>query len=806
MSMDRGKDAEGARGASRRDFLAGLGAAGIAGTGAGGWATTGEAAPGAMIENECMAASFDPATGRLRVDRKGGESLLTGAIVRIVTSAGIRSTADPAYRHEVRTEAVEDALGKGRAIVARSRDGEGRLDLEVRVTIHDGWPAIIVEATARNVSSEPIAVGAIEPICAAEETGGRLRWPGVAKVLTNGPMYYDAGAVLDFAHAAGKRKSWWNVGLFRGYEREALAAGFIRNDIAQGRVSVRPAAGGDVSLVAEGTYGPGFVLAPGRSVASNPFRVGIGPDPWTAMEDYAAAMAAVHGARPRSIVNGWCDWFYAFGDITEDEVVRNAEFAARILRPFGFEYVQVDEGFQRWHGDWEGNERFPHGMKWLADRIRALGLKPGIWLAPYTISEPTDVFRSHPEWLLRKPDGSLRRVGPWPSEDSDWARNESPRRYGLDITHPGAAGWLRGLFETVARRWGYEMIKIDFVDWSLLAAERYHDPGVTRAAAYRRGLQIMREAAGPDVHILECGPGPVTTGLIDSMRIELDQPPVRWKQYFLESASSAPAAAKRWYFHGKTWINDIDHIALYLLPPNQAQAAATIVALSGGNTMSGDRLPDLDPARLEILKKVLPSSGLAARPLDLLDSDRPSLFALRVGKPFGEWTVLGAFNASETEPVERVVPLARMGLDPEKTYIAWDFWREALAGEVRRELRVMVPPASVVLLHLHERRPAPQVVGTDRHVLGGAGELEDVSWDPGTKVLSGISLGPEGTAHNIAVHLPEPHPWRQGGPYLFHDFPGYTLKLMDERILRVRVRFDRTGRTAWRADLGKFLA
>ena len=566
----------------------------------------------------------------------------------------------------------------------------------------------------------------------------------------------------------------------------------------------RPAPEGKIGLAAESVLAREFLLQPGQRVSSNRFMINLAPDPYTALETYAQVMGTLGQARVHSILNGWCDWPYAFGDITEEEMLRNAEFAARVLKPFGLQYIQVDEGFQRWHGDWEGNERFPHGMKWLAGRIRSLGLKPGLWLAPYVISEPTEVFQKHPEWLLRHLDGRLRRVGPWPSEDSDWARQETPKRYGLDITHPGAAKWLHNLFDTVAHEWGYDLVKIDFVDWSLLAAERYQDPSVSRAAAYRKGVEIMRQALGPDRHLLDCGPGPVSVGLLDSMRIELDQPPVNWKQYFLESASSAPGMAKRYYFHKRAWINDADHLCLGSLTLSQAQAAATLLALSGGKPHIRDRLPDLDPVRLEILKKVLPSAGEAARPVDLFDTDRHSVFALRIQRPFGEWTVVGMFNASETEAIERTLPLGRLWLDPKKTYLAYDFWKERFYGEVTGELRVSVAPASVVLLALHEKKNVPQVLSTDRHALQGALELEQVAWNPATKILEGVSLGPAGTAHNVTVYVPEAHPWFQGGPFLFHDFPGYTLKMMDTHILRVRVRFDQVTRVPWKIDMAKF--
>ena len=134
------------------------------------------------------------------------------------------------------------------------------------------------------------------------------------------------------------------------------------------------------------------------------------------------------------------------------------------------------------------------------------------------------------------------RVGPWPDLDTDWARNENPLRYGLDVTHPGAAEWLFNLTDKLANQWGYEMIKIDFVAWSLLSATSFMYTGVTPAQAYRKGYEIMRSAAGEKCHLLECGPGQVSTGLINSMRIELDQNygygEDAWKQYFLHSSSS----------------------------------------------------------------------------------------------------------------------------------------------------------------------------------------------------------------------------------------------------------------------------
>src|SRR5205085_11592148 len=130
-------------------------------------------------------------------------------------------------------------------------------------------------------------------------------------------------------------------------------------------------------------------------------------------------------------------------------------------------------------------------------------------------------------------------------------------------------------------------------------ADQVHDRAVTKAQAYRLGDQVMRDAMGPDAHFLDCGPGNEAVGLIDSMRIGLDRPDdlpnfKLFEQYAGHENSTIPAVAKRYYFGGRTWINDPDHLRLAKQTLPQARAAATIIALSGGTTISGDKLYELD--------------------------------------------------------------------------------------------------------------------------------------------------------------------------------------------------------------------
>jgi alpha-galactosidase len=523
----------------------------------------------------------------------------------------------------------------------------------------------------------------------------------------------------------------------------------------------------------------------------------VGDNPYAALEIYASAVGKSSHARNSAALNGWCSWFYTLAQVSEAEVIANTEYAAKHLKPFGLEYIQIDEGYQRWHGDWQGNQRFPNGMKWLADQIKSYSFKAGLWISPYVISEPTEIFRNHKDWLVKRADGSLQRVGNWTEPPAD----EDPKRYCLDVTHPGAAQWLHDLIDMIVNEWGYEMIKIDFVAWSILSAERYYDPTLSSAQVYRKGMEIMRNAAGDKCHILECGPGAITVGLIDSMRIELDVNygfnAIAWSTYFTDPFCSASAAAKRYYFHKRTWINDVDHVCLHLLNNQQSEAVATIIALSGGNMISGDRLTQLDLYKLQIIQRITPSLRTAATPIDLFDSDMPSAFALKVKRSFGEWTIVGFFNRHLEESREIRFTLDRLWLDPTKTYVAFDFWKQQFMGDVHDELKLVIPPGSVTLLALHEKSSRPHVISTDRHFSQGAIEVEDVKWDDSMRTLSGVSLGPLNTSHNVSVYIPGKHPWTWTGSGLFRDYDSYSLKLVHENIMQVHVRFNKDERVQW---------
>jgi len=240
-------------------------------------------------------------------------------------------------------------------------------------------------------------------------------------------------------------------------------------------------------------------------------------------------------------------------------------------------------------------------------------------------------------------------------------------------------------------------------------------------------------------------------------------------------------------------VNDADHLCLALLTLPQAQTVASLIALSGGTVISGDRLYDLDNARLAILAKVLPTYGEAARPLDLFEKDRPELFALPIRTDFSSWWLVGCFNWDEDAEVTRNLVVSRLGLESTASYLVYDFWEQRLLPISNGTVRLRFAPASVRLLALREQRGIPQVVGTDRHYTQGAVELAQVQWDATQGTFSGLGLGAPGLHWTLTIWVPEGWTW-QAEP---HQNPNIAVVSYADNLLRARLHFAETDRVSW---------
>jgi alpha-galactosidase len=83
-------------------------------------------------------------------------------------------------------------------------------------------------------------------------------------------------------------------------------------------------------------------------------------------------------------VAGWCSWFAYYDKITEADIRKTADVLSEKLKPFGLDYLQIDDGYQQtpigMPDTWlTPNKKFPSGLNDLAEYISEKGLSPGIW-------------------------------------------------------------------------------------------------------------------------------------------------------------------------------------------------------------------------------------------------------------------------------------------------------------------------------------------------------------------------------------------------------------------------------------------
>lgn len=217
---------------------------------------------------------------------------------------------------------------------------------------------------------------------------------------------------------------------------------------------------------------------------------------------------------------GWTSWYRHFTHISAPIIQENLaalrrfrdELPEYLARPKAAEWVfQVDDGWQAHTGDWvDVKPSFPDGMAALAREIRAAGFVPGIWLAPFVASEKSKLFRHYPDWFLRDAKGKPLSVGRNPY----WGG----RYFALDFYQQPVQDYLRAVIGQVHEKWGFSLLKLDF----LFAAALAPPPQKTRGQVMHDAMSFLRDCAG-DAQILACGvPMCSAFGLADYCRIGPD--------------------------------------------------------------------------------------------------------------------------------------------------------------------------------------------------------------------------------------------------------------------------------------------
>ena len=360
------------------------------------------------------------------------------------------------------------------------------------------------------------------------------------------------------------------------------------------------------------------------------------------------------------------------------------------------------------------------------------------------------------------------------------------------MSRPDARDYLKDLVRRFTKEWGYSYLKFDGL-WGALGSElgvtkdlkedgygttAFSDPEVTGVEATRLAEESIREAAGPDTFLLGCNLGQnlramgPSYGVVDAMRIGPDNGP--W--IFRYMADVAPGTS-RYFFNGRLWYNDPDPVYVRTERTiGQARLFASWTSIAGMLYNFSDWLPDLPPERLEILRRTLaPHRVKDVRPVDYFEN--PYANTWRLAK--GDYLVYAFCNWSTKKALQIDYGAEYAGLDPEKTYVGFDFWENRFVPPFAGRLTAEVPPLDCRIRAVRTVGDAPMVVSTSRHVASPAFDLRSEKWEDATGTLSGELDTVPGEKVELRLYVPEG--WRVASA------PGGEL-VIEGHFVRVRWR------------------
>lgn len=416
---------------------------------------------------------------------------------------------------------------------------------------------------------------------------------------------------------------------------------------------------------------------------------------------------------------GWMTWYavrFAAGD---DVVLRNARafkaafgdcLAERPVLWVDWEWCHA--GFLC--GSAEGEDSltprrslYPRGMAPLAADLKDLGFVPALWVSAVSDVKTNAMFAARPDWML---PFAMRWCG------AVWG----------DPTAPGfCEEYVPYVFRT-GLSWGYEAFKWDTLPHAMLVfdAERgaMKAPDGSAAEILRRMVAAGRRAVGPHTYLLSCSGETdaaveAAPDLFDAARVGADV--WKWEDFVREGVDRFLKYAP---LHGKDLWCDMDNLVLRKPFSNLAQARTrvTLTSLFGVPITLGDEIAALDGARIDMLRKALPTINV--RPVGSARRNPDGVFEAAVDfrRAWGEWQVK-SFSNFDTNRTQFTVFDAG-------DCVVWDFWRNELVSGTGGWIVLEVPPGDTRLLRLTPRESdRPMLIGTSRHISQGGVEIDDFS-------------------------------------------------------------------------------
>lgn len=490
-------------------------------------------------------------------------------------------------------------------------------------------------------------------------------------------------------------------------------------------------------------------------------------------------------------VAGWCSWEAYRRDISQQKIDSVAEFLGRSLAPYGLSYLQVDDGYQAMPLPVKPDmtmpegwmtcdaEKFPGGHDAIVQGIQKQGLIPAVWVNA-NITNP-DFPKEHPDAVIWDGDQALK--GEW----IDFLYSCTPETLAIHV---------EPLFKALKEK-GYRYVKIDAIRHLLF--DGLHEcvrlglmTDEDAEQRFRAFMEAARRGMGEDVYFLASwGEMHEVVGVVDACRISMDANPT-WAGIRMQLFESA-----RWFHtHRVLFLNDPDHVCVRT-KADWARSILSLISLSGELCMLSDTQAAYTPEKLDIIRKTLPPlqtmtgetgplpmnypaytwtklhgfavqshetpvemEDVSAQEADNIAGRMPDRDALH---PFSSlWSFPVVHHGLRWQVMLRVatvplrageLPLEQLSLDPAKTYVAYDFWKQQYLGEVTGKFACQALALGCCqAVAFYEKPQTPTVIASDRHVSMDAVSILEHKWADNTLTLR--LQGVPGDTRHYHIWLP----------------------------------------------------
>ena len=434
----------------------------------------------------------------------------------------------------------------------------------------------------------------------------------------------------------------------------------------------------------------GVVINPGETIALESVYAAEG-EPHKLLESLAEKLTVAHpkfdlaGAVP----TGWCSW-YCFGPgVTAKDIENNMDIMRDQLSELT--YVQIDDGYQAYMGDWLTPHPNFGDLDGLLHGIHDAGFEPAIWVAPFIAEGKSKLFTDHPDWFIKDDLGAPLssaavsfggwRNGPW---------------YMLDGTHPGAQTYLEHVFRSFRNEYGIKYFKLDANFWGCMPHGSRYVENATSVEAYRAGMEAVIRGAGHDSVILGCNaPMWSSIGVVNCMRVSNDLS----RNWAWSKIQTRECLWRNWQ-HNRLWVNDPDVVTLLnskkrqlggngewidvstsAMTENELRYHRTAMFATAGMVLVGDDMARYGADEFKLIKKMAPPHPVAAQ-----FADADMRVGLMPGDPIG---FVCLFNDTD----------AALAFDvPCSAARAFDHWTDAPVAVADGVISIELPAHDAMLI------------------------------------------------------------------------------------------------------------